>query len=497
MSIEIDDIYQMVSVQDYMTDAEKVSADNPSGTVDHSAAFKQAFDSGYRLIFVPPVKGRYIVGDVVIPFGVKMIGKIGWRPYNVTSDASFNNVGSVIRKKNGSTNMFFWNTSCFAEEIVFDGVDRSTPAIESQSGGKITVGFFKCGFYRWAKVGNKTGAYLGCSFQLCGFNQNTIGIYNTVDGNHIGCVINANKSDGVRLETGADSNTFLNCRCEWNEGNNWSFFGCTSIQVLNEICDRAYSYGFRISNANVTLSNVDIRRSGKTATGNNSAHFYIESSTVKMIGVKTSSGVDDTGGNMVDASPAYTIQWVGAANSSTFDALGCNFSGFTAGVQNTTSSQAATRRVIDCKSLDDFVNEGNALISGGRRYIQHVQSQGVAGNIPVRLSFSTRRVNTDSNDINTINLLWRHTSTGTSNGATVTVVTSRGTGPATMNVIGIQCKGDIIGEDDVNSTTLPPPVGRNYQLTVGNVATDGSTFDLIFKAKATNTGNFVVRGYLQ
>ena len=96
---ELDGIYKIVSVQDYMTDAEKASADNPFGTVDHSAAFKQAFDSGSNIIFVPPVKGRYIVGDVVIPFGVKMIGKIGRRPYNVTGDANFNNVGSVIRKK--------------------------------------------------------------------------------------------------------------------------------------------------------------------------------------------------------------------------------------------------------------------------------------------------------------------------------------------------------------------------------------------------------------
>ncbi|WP_459606306.1 hypothetical protein, partial [Enterobacter hormaechei] len=70
-----------------MTFAERAAVLNYTGTNDNSEAFRKAFATGSRQIIVPP--GRYHVKDVEIPSKVKLFGTYSYKPYNVTSDASF------------------------------------------------------------------------------------------------------------------------------------------------------------------------------------------------------------------------------------------------------------------------------------------------------------------------------------------------------------------------------------------------------------------------
>lgn len=498
-----------VNVLDFMTWADRKKCINYETGTDVSYAFEAAFATGSKIVDVPP--GLYYAKDVTMPNKTKLIGEWAYRPYNMVSDASFDKDGTMIRKIAGADNLFLWGSGCSANNIMFDGVDRKSSAIMSKTGGKITVEFFKCGFYRWARVGNNNGGYLACSMQFCNINQNHLGLYNTVDGNHVGLTINANKSDGVHMETGANSNTFTNCRNEWNEGDNWNFYGCTSIQVVNELCDRAFGYGFRISGSNVQLVNVDVRRSAKAASSAaTSAHFYIEASTVTMIGVKTSAGVDDTGGNVVDTSPAYIFR-MGGGNEGSLTLMGCKLTGSTTGRISGTARPAKIL-VSNCEGWSDYCNYGLYRKDKGRQYRDYATASGQANETPLTLSFSTvdptaraslaqveseeyasREISTYSNDIMRVELLWRNTTRGGSNGAVVWLLFKREGGNATVSVLSVDCKSNVISDADVNDAPLE---GQLYTVGASATSADASTFNLTFKCKSANTAGFQVRGYL-
>lgn len=501
-----------VNVLDFMTKADRANCVKYEGTTDVSYAFEAAFATGSKIVNVPP--GLYYAKDVTMPNKTKLVGQWAYKPYNMLSDASFDKDGTMIRKVAGADNLFLWGSGCSANNIMFDGVDRKSSAIMSKTGGKISVGFYKCGFYRWARVGNKNGGYLGCSMQFCNINQNNVGLYNTVDGNHVCLTINANKSDGVRLEKGADSNTFTNCRNEWNEGNNWNFYGCVSIQVVNEICDRAFAYGFRISNSNVQLVNVDVRRNAKSASSAaTSAHFFIENSIVKMIGVKTTVGVDDTGGNVVDKSPAYVFRMEGPSKGE-LTLIGCKMTGSTTGLISGTA-RPAKMLVSSCEGWPDYCNYGLYRKNQGRQYKDYQTASGKANETPLTLSFSTvddtarsavfhddesdvarastYAVGTYSSDIMRVELMWRNTTSGGSNGAVVWLLFKREGGSATVSIMSIDCKSNVVGEADVNTDAVE---GQVYTVGVSATSADASTFDLTFKVKSGNTSGFQVRGYL-
>lgn len=488
--------YQMISVWDYMTPAEIAAANNPNGNTDHSAAFAAAFAAGValgiRTIFVPPVAGRYIVGDVVIPARTKLQGVVSYKVYDVANDASFNNCGSVIRKKSGSNTQFQWSSGCGADSILFDGVDRTASAIFSSTGGKISVGFVNCGFYRWARVGNDNGKYIGCSFRSCSFNQNSIGLYNTIDGNHMSCVFNANKINGVRLETGADSNSFTGCRNEWNGGDNWNLYGCTSISIIGEICDRADGYGFRISGSSVYISGVAIRRNGRSATGQARSHMYIEASDVKIDGIVTSTGADDSGGSVTTPSPDYVINWGGATGSGSFDAVNSNLKGFLVSLY-ANSPRAAERRITNCRGAENDVNAGVSKQSNGHYYYAVKADTKAIGTTPVTLDLECVKLDTFSNDIQKVQITWRNTAGG-SNGAECLILRYREGGNAGVNILNIACKNGVIGELDVNDPATP----ANQLYTISMSAnTDGSIVTVSMKAKSTNAANFYVRAYLK
>ncbi|CAK6604000.1 tail spike protein [Klebsiella phage vB_Kpn_K22PH164C1] len=479
------------NVLDFMSAEEREDVLNFTGTRDNSEAFRQALATGCKIIDVPA--GLYHVGEVTIPNKVRLFGEWAYRPYNMASDASFDKDGTMIKKVSGAPSMFLWGTACGADQIMFDGVDRTASAIHSKTDGKITVAFYRCGFYRWARVGNRNGAYLACSMHFCNINQNNVGLYNTVDGNHIGLTINANRSDGVRLETGADSNTFTNCRNEWNEGNNWNFYGCVSIQVIGEVTDRAFKYGFRISNSNVQLLNVGIRRSGRTADSTaTSAQIFIENSRVRLIGVKTSAGADDAGGSITEPSPAFTFRFEGG-NEGILEMTSCKLDGNTTSTISG-SARPAQMRISDCAGWDDYCNVGLYRKSNGKIYNDYVITSGAAGVSALTLSFSKGPVSTNSNATIMVELLWRNTDTGGSNVAWLYIGFARASGSATAFIAKVISRDDTVGLTDVDSSPAP---GQNYTVAINVTSADASTFDITFKAKSTVTTNFSLRGYVK
>lgn len=457
-----------VSLWDYMTQEQIDDVNSSSPKLNLNSVFLAAWADSTR-VFVPPVKGYYLVGDLQAPAGARLYGVSG-KPYTASNDNVFLNKGSVIRRISTATDLIIWNSSFYVEGMVFDGGNRTTPMFP-RSSGSLSGGANNCGFYRFSQVGGRSGEYISAWFKDCNMSGNNIGLYNTIDGNHIGLTINANKSHGVQLNTGANSNNFTNCRVEWNEGDNYHLYGVTSIQVTGEIVDRAHGYGFWINNSSVTITNVNVRRSGRTADASVAAQFYIETSQVKLVGVTTSAGVDDSGGSITTPSPAAMFRMGGANNDGRITAIGCDLGGFV-----TSPYSGSTRpylRIIGCVGFDDNVTEGVTKVVNGKRYVSYGAYNGASSGTPLPIPVTTRTVSTYSNDINTYQVTVR-TSSGGHAGCILDTITYREGGNASIRILSIR------GDASIGITGT-----ETYVLSITNLATDGSSFTLNVTSAST------------
>lgn len=457
-----------VSLWDYMTQEQIDDVNSSSPKLNLNDVFLAAWADNSR-VYIPPVKGYYLVGDLQAPAGARLYGVSG-KPYTAPNDNVFLNKGSVIRRISTATDLIIWNGSFYVEGIVFDGGNRTTPMFP-RSSANLSGGANNCGFYRFSQVGGRSGEYISVWFKDCNMSGNNIGLYNTIDGNHIGLTINANKSHGVQLNTGANSNNFTNCRVEWNEGDNYHLYGVTSIQVTGEIVDRAFGYGFWINNSSVTITNVNVRRSGRTADPSVSAQFYIETSQVKMIAVTTSAGVDDSGGSVTTPSPSAMFRIGGANNDGRITAIGCDLGGFV-----TTAYSGSTRpylRIVGCIGFEDNVTEGVTKIVNGKRYVSYGAYNGTSAGTPLPMAVTTRTVSTYSNDINSYQITVR-TNSGGHAGCILDTITYREGGNANIRVLSIR------GDSSIGVTGT-----ETYVLSITNLSTDGSTFTLNVTSAST------------
>lgn len=465
-----------VSLWDYMTQEQIDDVNSSSPKINLNSVFLAAWADSTR-VFVPPVKGYYLVGDLQAPAGARLYGVSG-KPYTASNDNVFLNKGSVIRRISTATDLIIWNGSFYVEGIVFDGGNRTTPMFP-RSSANLSGGASNCGFYRFSQVGGRSGEYISAWFKDCNMSGNNIGLYNTIDGNHIGLTINANKSHGVQLNTGANSNNFTNCRVEWNEGDGYHLYGVSSIQITGEIIDRSHGYGIWLNNSSVTVTNVNIRRNGRTAETANSAQIYYETSQLKLIGVTTSAGIDDAGGSITTPSPQYMFKIGGANNDGRLTAVGCDLGGFV-----TSPYSGATRpylRIVGCVGFEDNVTEGVTKIVNGKRYVSYGAYNGASSGSPLPMPVTTRTVSTYSNDINTYQVTVR-TSNGGHAGCILDTITYREGGNANIRILSIR------GDASIGITGT-----ETYVLSITNLATDGSSFTLNVTSASTVTLN--VRQY--
>ncbi len=372
----------------YMTKADQLAIKGTVGTevvVDY--ALQAAIDDGVMELHFPPVKGIYVLGasPVTLPSGFSITG-VSFRPYTAYSNASFNNKGTVLRLASGSSAIFILTNSHRFFNISFDGRDKSIPFMRGIGADQTqNCQYYRCGFYRWSVgVGgsSSTGYTAGIRVHDCSIASNTIGVRNVIDSLFIGTNINANNGNGVELMAGASNNSFIGVRNEWNDGHNYSGYGCKRILIIGELIDRAGKCAVSaVGGAQFILSGVSVQRSGRLATegSNDDAHFYLAggTSSITQTASFTTTGANDDGSGR--QSPSYLLATGGSSSDEkSFIASASNLSGY-GGSSWLRSGSVKTLSLLGCSGVEDVKNFGLRRISDGVQYLGDTSSLSLSG----------------------------------------------------------------------------------------------------------------------
>lgn len=338
-------------------------------------ALMAAISAGVTDLFFPPVKGVYVLGStqITLPSGFSMSG-VSSKPYTAASSASFNNRGTVLRIALGASSIFQLTNRHTFNGILFDGRDKSVNLMKGADQTQYCK-FYNCGMYRWLNgVGGSSPSGYTATLQVisCSIASNYRGVRNVIDSRFADTTINANDNNGVELNTGANNNSFIHVRNEWNGAHNYYGYNSKRNIICGELIDRAgYTAVAAVVGAQWILSGVAIQRSGKNAVAGdeNDTHFYIEgdSSSIVITGGYTLAGADDDGGGRL--SPTYLVATGGnTTDAKEFLASGVRLSGYS-GSSWIRSGAIARMAVLGCPGVQDTVNTGFLQVRNGKHHL--------------------------------------------------------------------------------------------------------------------------------
>jgi hypothetical protein len=335
-------------------------------------ALQAAVNSGVTCLKYEWVKGVYVHGNTVtLPVGFNIFSDGCFRPYVVSSDASFNNCGVVIRLKYGAPGMFILSGRHTFTNIIFDGRDQTVGMMNAAS--QVSGCRFECcGSYRWSRgFGRSTGYVATLYVRGCNASSNINAFYNLIDSSVIDSVANANSSHAVNLQTGANNNSFVRTRVEWNDGYGLISNGATGNIFTGEMIDRNGLAGVCcLSGGNWNTTTAIVRRNGRLA-GVGSAdncHYRIEGdgSSVIISAVRTAAGGDDGGGGVV--TPEYSIVTTGASSNMSVIVGDSLMNGYTIdGLRQVII--ADNKNIINNNGLNNIVTTGISQHANGSSYI--------------------------------------------------------------------------------------------------------------------------------
>ncbi|HBT8693013.1 TPA: hypothetical protein MCL62_003608 [Klebsiella pneumoniae] len=366
------------NILSYMSKTDQLAIKGGVGTevvVDY--ALQAAIDAGVTELHFPPVEGIYVLGasPVTLPAGFSITG-ISAKPYTASSDASFNNRGTVLRRASGTSPIFILTNRHRFFNVIFDGRDKYIDLMKGVGANQTQYCRFDiCGIYRWSNgLGNSSSTGYTATLQVigCSIASNYKGVRNVIDSRFTDCTINANDNNGVELLTGANNNSFINVRNEWNNGDNYYGYGCKRILIQGELIDRAGKRAVAaVGGAQFILSGVAVQRSGRLATEGSvdDAHYYVEGagSSIIQTAVFTTTGANDDGSGR--QSPSYILATGGSSSDEkSFQASASNLSGYT-GSSWLRSGLVKTLSVLGCSGVEDVKNFGLRRISDGVQYL--------------------------------------------------------------------------------------------------------------------------------
>ncbi|HBU4068190.1 TPA: phage tail protein [Klebsiella pneumoniae] len=364
------------NILSYMSKTDQLAIKGAVGTeVVLDYALQAAINDGVTVLECPPVPGIYVFGQslITLPIGFSFEGK-SRRTYTAYSDASFNNVGTVFRLFNGASAIFKLTSRHTFRQVVFDGRNKSVRFMQGDDQTQ-WCRFYDCGIHRWRiGIGNSSPNGYSATLIVSGgtISSNTIGVRNVIDSLFLGVTINANEENGVELMTGANNNSFIGVRNEWNNGDNYFGYGCKRILIQGELIDRAGKRAVAATGgAQFTLSGVAVQRSGRLATEGSAedAHFYLEgdASSIILTAVYTTTGANDDGSGR--QSPSYLLATGGkSSDGKNFIASASILSGY-GGSSWLRSGYIKGLSVIGCTGVEDVKNFGLRRIEDGVQYL--------------------------------------------------------------------------------------------------------------------------------
>lgn len=441
----------------------------PTSAAEDRDAFARAFASGAKKVIIPCAPVYYQVKEIDVPAGVEVEGIGKKRVYVAYTLAHVTGAGTIVFDTTGSY-FINWGGNNVVSNLNLFGSNRTVDAMGPASGAYFKWRNVSCYMFR---IGlGRSGAYVGVSwFWDCQAGYNTTGVRNFIDSHFIDCEFNANYGNNVEMQTGANDTVFSGCKNEWAAGLNWQFYQSTSCTISGGVTDRAGgSYGFDIRQSKITIGTHTVRRNG-AASLTDSAHFYLENNTVvAMNGVISTAGAGDTGdGNNTPAN----IFRAGGSGSGKLVASACDFRGRNGALTAGAVLDAVFRGCLGAVETADYAANvsGTAAVSGGT----------------VVASASGDSIATSSSDARKYRASVTFRNPGTGSGATndfLIAVTRPSGGSAAAAIYSVE----------VTASTTINTTGATCNVTLENVAADGSTFDVVVtNTDATNARQITVK----
>lgn len=372
------------SIFKYMTHADIYTMMTSVGAeVNIDYALQKAIDKGVMSIILPWRLGIYTASPAVkLPSGFCVYAEGSRRIYTSSSDASFNNAGVVIRKAAGATGIFKLTSRHTFKDIIFDGRDMTVGMINADS-QPANLTFINCASFRWLRGFGRTSGYIGTLRAVnCTAGNNYDGFYNTIDSWYANCGANANTNIGWNFQTGANNNSMVNCRPEWNGKEGVMVYGAKTITITGDTLDRNGSAGLAIKNGGlVHLNGVRFQRNGATAEAGSSGNCHIlmegNGATLYATGISSATGVDDDGGG--NLSPQYGVITTGGSTNMEIVIGDSDMSGATVSPIRSITT-AVVRKFRNVIGLPDISTEGLTQIRDG---VPNIGDPILNANLPV------------------------------------------------------------------------------------------------------------------
>lgn len=271
-----------------------------TGATD-TANIQAALNSG--AVDVRLKRGAYSITSLNIPAGVNLLGEFG------TSYVATPALGSVLSQITGvSDPAITMNGNSRLMDVALVGHSKTNNGVTftaiSNTVERVLIRNFSTGINgNYTSVNRITG---------CNVSQNgATGVQNLIDSIIDRCYIASNTGDGIYLGTGANDNSIVGNKLEFNGSRNLNMASAHRNSIVGNVIDRSNNAGVRINGCTVVslVGNI-MRRNGATAssgtTNQDDTHYCIvNSSNVSIIGGSTVHGQNDS--NAGYDSPRATV----------------------------------------------------------------------------------------------------------------------------------------------------------------------------------------------
>ena len=437
-------------------------------TYDDSPAFlcadAVAFIHGFYIKLTATPK-YYYVGDVTITSGIGVVG-VNWkRVYAPFSPSDLEGSCAIVFNTSKLKPVRFAGRNKI-EGVNFWGDNKVSPSL-SDNQEILGMVIDNSGFFNYSKGIGALNTINSSKISKVHCANNAIGLSNLVDSMVTDTVCNVN-TKGISQQSGANDTAFVNIKSEWNTEVNWNFYGSVNCTVVGGICDRAGTAGFSIGGgAEVQITNVKTRRNGRNILGDSDcAHYFIEGGSKAIItGMDTKTGYDDGGGG--DITPSYSVSLRGSKADTVVivggDARGCvteAYSFFT---------EPDTIKVINVIGIEDRDNEGAYRRFSGKQGIFNTKLSINPTNSSVT-SVQQPVMSNTSCVSRQVEVAVMGTTTEICNVGYIDLLFSKGLGNVSGGISSVKYES-VAG-------LLGTTVSEGLQLTLDNISSDGSSFDL-------------------
>lgn len=429
----------------------------------------QAFHDALALkkpVYVAPGHS-YHIGELQLSDDAVLFSHLPATYYHAASMAGLGNRVAQLKALDGASTVLDLNG---AKGVRLSGltINGNAQSAHGISGSALTphlqdISVFACDI-------GLGGYWGGAELISCCVGGNKTGLKDLIDSKVYGGFFNANIT-GIYMGEGANDNTFIGVKNEWNSQDNYLFYRTSSNSIVGGVIDRAGRYGINLAESELIVSGLKMRRNGYK--GGASGHLYLKDArSVSIHNIITQHGVNDDGSTGLD-SPEHCITFAGNGDRVTL--IGNDLTGST-GTALLSEASVADYIQRDNQGVDARVNTGTAQAYKGRQFQSRATTTVSAGVTVSAIALGQAGTGGYSRAPRQLIVTGRNPATGSTLYAETGWVLSRESASASMKYMGtgIQSGG-----------TVGTAASDSLQLALACLNTDGSQLAL----SVTNNSN--------